>query len=189
MLRFRMWVGAALAIGGALATPNTGTAQTAPDRTLSIMAGGFSYDYDSDQMAPMGALRLDRRISNVLIAEVGVSYARATLDIVDHTPPDPVSREGTGSLGTATVGVQAELPLAYLRPYVGIATGLFVKAEHGQPGANRFMRTTTEFPVGVRIPVAQRVVARAETRLRFDEHTGGDSSVNAELTFGLGWKF
>jgi hypothetical protein len=170
----------------AIAAFTTFAAAQAPERTLSVMTGGFQYDFGGDATSPIATVRLDRRLSNNFVAELGVSWALAKVDIVDNTVPEPTVAEGRSSLGTATVGVQAELPLGPVRPYVGIAAGLFGRVDHPEHG-DRFLRTTMAFPVGVRWPLGDRLTVRGEARVRFDEHQNGASAFDNELLFGFGW--
>jgi hypothetical protein len=109
------------------------------------------------------------------------------VDVVDHSPPDPTVREENSNLTAATMGIRGQLPQGDFRPYVGIPTGIFGRFD---PGAgDRFVRTTAAFRVGLRVTVSERLTARGEARLRFDEHQGGASSADAELLVGFGWRF
>lgn len=155
------------------------------ESTISVLAGGLSYDFEGDGTFPAAALRLDRRVAGSILAEVGFSYALADVQVVDYTTPDPSLVPTNSSITAATVGVQAELPLARVRPYIGIAAGLFGRFDHER--GDRFLRTTMAFPIGVRVPVARGLGLRGELRVRFDEHQGGGSSVNSELLAGLSW--
>jgi hypothetical protein len=170
---------------GAFGRPSSAQA---PDRSVSVMAGGFTYDFGGDRTSPLVGLRFDQRISRHLVAEVGASWALVDVDIVDYSAPDPTVSEGRSSLGSATVGLQAELPLERVRPYAGVSVGLFTRVDHPS-GGDRFVRPMTAFPVGVRVPLGARALARAEARLRFDEHQSGGSAMDTELLVGLGWKF
>lgn len=177
---------AGLLLGALILVPSAASGQV-PERSVSLLVGGFSYDFGGDETFPMAALRLDHRISPHLVAELGTSYALARVDVVDHSQPDPTVREENSSITAATVGIQAELPLRHVRPYAGIAAGLFGRFDAG--GGDRFLRTTTAFPVGVRIPASDRLTARAEVRLRFDEHQDGGSAVDTEMLLGIGWRY
>ena len=157
-----------------------------PTSSVALVFGGFSYDHGGDRTYPMAGLRLERRLSRHLITEVAVSAARVEVDIVDNTQPEPTVERGTSGIGAAMVGVQAELPVRGIRPYVGIAAGLFGRFD--SEGGDRFLRTTTAFPVGVRIALTDRLDYRAEVRARFDEHQSGGSAADAEITLGLGWR-
>lgn len=154
-----------------------------PRRSVSLMAGGFGSDVNESATFGIAAARADWRLSRFILAEVGLSYARGEVEVANHTAATPTySMERTG-LGTATAGVQAQLPLPLVQPYVGIATGLYLRLD--PPGGHRFLSTTTEFPVGVRVPLTRRLGARGEVRLRYDQRQFEGQELGAEITGGL----
>ena len=95
------------------------------------------------------------------------------------------------SLLTATVGLNAELPIPIVRPYVGAAVGLGARFDgDGETyEGDTFVRPMFAFPVGVRIPISPRLGLRAEARFRFDEQTDGRSMTNVEQTVGVSFGF
>ena len=151
-------------------------------REATLAVGVFDYDVADDQTFPMAALRVDWRLTRYLRAEFSAAYA--TGDVEDGVGTDDDIRT---SLGAATVGLRAELPWPYIRPYVGAAGGLF--GRYDEEGGDRFVRPTHAFPVGVRIPLSDRLALRGEVRFRFDEHQGGGTAVNAEQSAGLSFVF
>jgi hypothetical protein len=169
-----------------LAAPATTHAQSG-DRAVSLLAGGFTYDYAGDGTFPIAALRLDRRISGRLVSEVGVSYARVDVTLVEETATDPLPREARSNIFAATVGLQAELPLRHATPFVGIASGLFGRFD--PEGGDRFVRMTTQFPIGLKVPLGSALGLRGEARFRLDEHQSGSSAADTELLIGLSWSF
>jgi hypothetical protein len=146
--------------------------------------GALSYDRADDDNFPMAALRVDWRLRHWLRSEVGIAYALADIPRPGATAADD---DINSSLLAATVGLQAELPVPYVRPYVGASAGLFGRFD--EEGGDRFVRPTMAFPVGVRIPFSSRLGLRAEARFRFDEHEDGRSSPDVEQTVGvsIGW--
>jgi hypothetical protein len=80
-----------------------------------------------------------------------------------------------------TVGLLAELPTPFVRPYAGAAAGVVARFDNGDD----FARPTVAFPVGLRAALSERVGIRAEARFRFDQTPGGASAPNRELTAGL----
>ena len=154
-----------------------------PDREITMSVGALRSDDDSENL-PMAAIRTDWRLRRWLRSEVGVSYAIGSTERLENgvIPAD----ERTLQLGTATVGLRAELPARYLRPYVGIAAGLAVRAE--EDGA-KYVRTTMAFPAGVRVVLSDRVSVRAEARFRFDQRRGGGEAYRVEQTGGLSVAF
>jgi hypothetical protein len=156
-----------------------------PSREASLVVGVLSYDFANDDNFPMAALRFDWRLTRFLRSELSVSYAVAQVD-------DPTGAgDMNASLGAATVGLRAELPIPFVRPYVGAAMGLFgrVDAKDKDAGGSRSIRPTHAFPVGVRIPLSDRAAIRGEVRWRFDQHQGGLTAVDIEKTAGLSFAF
>lgn len=173
------------------AAPSVATAQAAADpaprRSVSLMLGGFGTDVSEGRTFGIAAARADWRLSPWLLAETGLSWARGEVEMANHSGGTPTySMESTG-LGTATVGLQAQLPLPRVQPYVGIATGLYLRLD--KPGGHRFLSTTHEFPAGVRIPLSERLGARAEVRLRYDQQQFSGQELGAETTVGVSLRF
>lgn len=150
--------------------------------------GVLRYDFAgrSDDNFPMAALRADWRLTRFLRSEVDATYALG--DVADATAPDG---ERSTSLATATAGVQAELPFRYLRPYAGVAVGLFGRFDGDEEGTEggRSVRPTTAFPVGLRLAVSPRLAVRAELRFRFDQHDDDTTAPNREQTVGLSFRY
>ncbi|HEU4630275.1 MAG TPA: hypothetical protein VFS08_11065 [Gemmatimonadaceae bacterium] len=167
------------------AQPRRSYFERSPARQLSLSVGVLRYDPADDDNFPMAALRVDWRLRHWLRSEVGLAYALA--DVTPAGAPAGSDEEINSSLLAATVGVQAELPVPYVRPYVGAAAGLFGRLD--EEGGDRFVRPTMAFPVGIRIPLSSRLGLRAEARWRFDEHETGGSAVDVEQTVGVsfGW--
>ncbi len=159
-------------------------------RQLTLSVGALRYAPDGDDNHPMAALRADWRLRRWLRSEFGVSYALASLD-VPVVPGAVEEEEINASLATATVGLLAEAPIPYVRPYVGVAAGLFARFEEDGEAyeGESFVRPTMAIPVGVRIAVSPRLGIRAEARFRFDEHRDGRSRGNVEQTVGLSFGF
>ncbi len=151
-----------------------------PDREITMSVGALRSD-DDDENLPMAALRTDWRLKRWLRSEVGVSYAVGSTERPEGSgviSPDSKSL----MIGSATVGLKAELPARFIRPYVGIAGGLTYRDE--EDGA-RYVRTMMAFPTGVRVALSDRVSLRAEARWRFDQRRIGGETVRVEQTGGL----
>ena len=153
------------------------------DRRLSLVVGVLNVEQPGDDANfPMAALRAEWRLGRFVRSELGASFALGEFDAIA-----PATEDVSSSLATATLGVQAELPLPLIRPYVGAAAGLHGRWVEGD-GAS-FVRPTVAFPVGVRLPLSSRLSLRAEARWRFDEQESGASAVNVEQTAGLSVAF
>jgi hypothetical protein len=148
-------------------------------RSFTLHAGGFSYDQAEGYRAPMLGARLNWALSPVVVTEVGASVAR-----VDASRISPIQATGVENrdLATLSVGVQAQAPLPYVQPYVGISTGLITQVD--RPSGESTVRPTTAFPVGVRVPLSQHVGVRGELRYRFDD-LAGVNRANREATLGV----
>ena len=159
-----------------------------PSRSLTLSVGALRYEPQGDDNHPMAALRDDWRLRRWLYSEFGASYALASLEPANG---DPAADEVNSSLATATVGLRAELPWPYVRPYVGAAAGLFARfdGETDTSESDDFVRPTFAVPVGVRIPLTPTLSLRGEARFRFDEHRDGASVANVEQTVGLSFRF
>ena len=154
-----------------------------PDREITMSVGALRSD-DDDTNLPMAALRTDWRLRRWLRSELGVSYAIGSVDL----PSGGAGAGGSRSvqLGTATVGLRAELPSRFIRPYVGVATGLAFRDEES---ATSYVRTTMAFPAGLRLLLSDRVSLRAEARFRFDRRRTGGEATGIEQTGGLSIAF
>jgi hypothetical protein len=152
----------------------------APSRQLSLSVGALRYSLDGErEHLPMAALRGDWRLTRLLRSELGVSYALGDAPALVPQPGGAATRQA--SVVQGTLGLLAELPTPFVRPYVGAAAGLFGRFD----GDQEVVRPSFAFPVGLRIAFSPRVGLRAETRFRFDEHPSGRSAANTEFTAGL----
>lgn len=153
-----------------------------PRRQIALQVGALRYDLDGRETIPMAALRGDWRLSRVVRSELGLAYALGDAPRTVSgagTPPGPVE----ASLLAATLGLTAELPTPWVRPYVGAAAGLFGRFD-GEGGTS-FVRPTLAVPVGLRAHLSPRLALRAESRFRFDQVPSGRAATNTEFTAGL----
>lgn len=160
-----------------------------PARALTLSVGALRYRDATDDNHPMAALRAEWRLRSWLRSELGMSYALASLDV---TPEGAATAEEIDAhLLAATVGLNAELPIPIVRPYVGAAVGLGARFDgDGETyEGDSFVRPLVAFPVGVRIAVSPRLGLRAEARFRFDEQPDGRSMTNVEQTVGVSFGF
>ena len=157
-------------------------AYSQPERELSLMFGALNYDL-GDENFPMAAVRTDWRLSRWALGEMSLSYALGEVERPADTPGEDLDT----SLLAATVGVLAELPIPYFRPYVGAAFGLFGRFD--EEGGDSFLRPTHAFPVGLRIAISDRLALRGEARFRFDQHQDGRTATDVEQTVGVSFAF
>lgn len=180
-----MVLASALVIGSA----DEASAQDVGKRTVTARAGGLMVDAEGDASKLMLGLGVDWQLSKHVLAEVDGSWSLSDGLIVDYSDPTNYRSWPTKThLATATVGVQAQAVLGPVRPYVGIATGLFVHYDV-KAGGDRFPRYTTAFPLGVRVDVTDRIGLRGELRPRFDVAQSGNAGINLEQTLGLSLRF
>lgn len=149
-------------------------------RQLTLGVGVLQYDLAGRETIPLAALRGDWRLSRLWRGELGLSYGFGDL------PRAPGTAGAPGLVGahvlSPTLGLTAELPTPYLRPYAGAAAGLFARFDDG---GGDFVRPAFAFPVGVRAYLSPRLALRAEARFRFDQQPTGASAPNRELTAGI----
>ncbi len=148
-------------------------------RQVTLGVGVLQYDLGGRETIPLAALRGDWRFGRLLRGELGLSYGFGELP---RTPGDPGVGLVDAHVLAPTLGVLAELPTPYIRPYVGAAAGVFARFDDG---ADDFVRPTLAFPVGLRAVLSPRVALRAEARFRFDQQPAGPSAPTRELTAGL----
>lgn len=153
------------------------------DRDISLVVGVLDYDRGDGDLAPMAALRAEWRLASWVRTELGASYAIASVD----RPDLGAGEDANSNLVHASVGVKAELPHSVLRPYVGAAIGLFGRFDSDD--GEDFVRPSFAVPLGIRIPVGDRVNLRAETRFLFDEHLDGRAVPSRAFTVGLGVRY
>ncbi len=153
------------------------------DRYISLMVGAFDADFAEDRNFPMAALRADWRLSRLIRTELDGTYALVEVPRLPGSPDE----DANSNIFTASLGVQAELPLDIVRPYVGAAVGLFGRFD--QEGGRRFVRPTHAFPLGLRVMVSPRLALRGEVRWRFDSSPNGASTVDREHTAGLSFSY
>jgi hypothetical protein len=163
--------------------------RSGPSRALTLSVGALRYRDAADDNHPMAALRAEWRLRHWLRSELGMSYALANLEVAPEGAE--TAEEIDASLLTATVGLNAELPIPVVRPYVGAAVGLGARFDgDGETyDGDSFVRPLVAFPVGVRLAVSPRLGLRAEARFRFDEQQDGRSMTNVEQTIGVSFGF
>lgn len=151
----------------------------APDREVTMSVGAYR-SQDDDKNLPMASLRTDWRLRRWLRSELGASYAIGSIATPGGgliAPPDQ-----TLQIASATVGIRAELPTQFIRPFLGVAAGL---AYRNEEKGTSYVRTTMAFPAGLRFVLSDRVSLRAEARFRFDQRRTGGEAVGVEQTGGL----
>jgi hypothetical protein len=153
---------------------------------VTLRAGGLTYDRGGDATSLLIGADGEWQLNRHIIAEVGATWSGADASYLDATsnPGSPVHKQTATQLITMTAGVQAQALIGRVRPYLGLAAGLFVRYDK-QASGERFVNSTLAVPGGVRVDVADRLGLRAEVRLRFDTHQDGGSAVNLEQTLGF----
>lgn len=150
-----------------------------PDRDVTMSVGAYR-SQDDDTNLPMASLRTDWRLRRWLRSELGASYAIGSIDTpgggLIAAPPQ------TLQIASATIGIRAELPTQFIRPFLGVAAGL---AYRNEENGTSYVRTTMAFPAGLRFVLSDRVSLRAEARFRFDQRRTGGEAVGVEQTGGL----
>jgi hypothetical protein len=146
---------------------------------ISAAVGAMQFDASGTGTAPVIALRAAFPIvGSWLLAEGNLSYA--SLD-------EQFSNVGS-RIGVAESQLQAQLPLARVRPYLGLGAGWLHYFNNAPPRATS---PTYSAAAGLRVGLSPRVTARAELRLRawnpYTTSSGFDNA--AEWTGGLAYTF
>ena len=152
------------------------TAQTTwPRRAIGLQGGVLYHDYFGDAAAPHVIGRIDWRNSRWVLVGLSAFYAR----------PENPGEPATNMFGSE-LSVQAEAPLQYLRPYIGMGMGIHGTFE--PPGGDRFFAPSTQVMLGFRTLLHERWGAIAEARYRIDQQQGSpDAADNIALTAGITW--
>jgi hypothetical protein len=153
-------------------------AQGAPE--ISVAVGAMQFDAGGTGTAPVIALRAAvPLVGSWLLGEGNFSYA--SLD-------EQFSNVGS-RIGVAEGQMQFQLPLARIRPYLGLGAG-WLHYFNNAPA--RATTPTYSAAAGVRVGLSPRLNARAELRLRgwnpYSQSTDFGASA-AEWTGGLAYTF
>jgi Outer membrane protein beta-barrel domain len=168
------------AVGTLLVSLGGSLRAQAPAREISLAVGASEYDASGTGTAPVMALRLGAPlVGRWMLGDFSLSYA--SLD-------EQFSAVNT-RIGVAEGQLQAQLPAARWRPYVGLGGGWF----HYFNNASGRTATspTLSGSVGMRIALPSSMLLRGELRLRTWE-SGANSGFHnnaAEFTAGLGYAF
>lgn len=157
------------------------TAQAPVGRAVSFSGGASAFDASGTGTAPVFAVRADQPIvGRWLLAEVGVVYARL----------EEQFRTTQTNLGIVEAQLQAQLPLAHFRPFLGL--GLGTAGYLNNAGSRDRWNSTASIAAGARIPLTESMGLRGELRVRgwnFHGIESGFTSGAAETTFGLSLAF
>lgn len=149
---------------------------------ISADVGAMQFDASGTGTAPVIALRAAvPLLGSWLLGEGNFSYASL------H---EQFSNGGT-RIGVAEGQIQFQLPLARIRPYLGVGAG-WLHYFNNAPA--RATSPTYSAAAGLRVGLSPRLAARAELRLRgwnpYSQSTGsGFGASAAEWTGGLAYTF
>ncbi|HEX6573691.1 MAG TPA: hypothetical protein VF042_01870 [Gemmatimonadaceae bacterium] len=143
------------------------------ERTITLQVGAFNHDFYGDESRPMGALRLNWGLRRWVLSELGAFYTQ-----LENPGEDNVHMTGVD------IGLQAQLPHSFFRPYVGLATGINYTDEGD--GGDSFFAPSMQAMGGIRLWLSRNVAIRGEARFRLDEQQSTPNAAdNSELTGGL----
>jgi hypothetical protein len=158
-----------------------------PVHSVSVVGGAFNYDGGSDDYFPLVGIRADRSLSRFIVAEAGLSYAAVASALAAFADETVRTLSPSTPILTADLGVQFQLPLPHVRPYIGASVGAIARGGDDQLAA-RFVRPSYSAAGGVRVDLFNRLGLRAEIRVRQDEHPQWVAT-DFEETVGLSWRF
>jgi hypothetical protein len=180
----RTVLGTLLTLGTLLLSPVPGAAQGdgsdtaasrhAHTRTVSLFAGATQFDLSGTGTTAMVGARADVELNRWFLGELGFGAIR---------PTEQFSSRSTYVF--PEVQLQAQLPLAIVRPYIGAGAGFSTAFARGAGSATTCTATLAS---GLRVLLpGTRTTARAELRVRgiADTFTGA----TADWTLGLGRRF
>ena len=150
--------------------------------TITIAAGASTFDASGTGTAPTLAARFDAPLGvRWLLAEASAGYSR-----FGEQFGGPAT-----NFGVLEGQLQVQLPLARVRPYLGLGTGWASYLSNAY-GRDR-VTATQSVSGGVRLVVSPRMIARGELRVRGWARNGsipdGYVSGAAETTIGIGLRF
>lgn len=154
-------------------------AQSAPERTVSVVGGAMTFDASGTGTAPVFALRVDRTLAGRwLIGEAGLGYAPITEQF----------QSVRTRLGVAELQAQFQAPLPIVRPYIGGGAG--VVAYLTNAGGRGRVAEAVSAAAGLRADLTGRIGLRLEGRLRYwDYNSPGFVNGSGEVTGGLSYRF
>lgn len=154
-------------------------AQTS-SREVSFAAGVSQFDASGTGTAPIAAMRAAAPvIGQWMLGEASLSYA--SLD-------EQFSTSNT-HVGIGEAQLQAQLPAARIRPYIGLGGGWLHYFSNA--GGRSATTPTVSASAGLRLPVSSALLVRGELRFR-SWKSGSDSGFHnnaAEFTAGVGYTF
>jgi hypothetical protein len=166
-----------------LGTSSIARAQTSSpplSQGVTIMGGAFADERGAEGHRPFVSARYERWLSKLVAFEGGVTHARST-----RTNPFN-SRRASASYSSGDLGLQLQVPLGRIRPYVGATIG----GTHFRNNSNddREVGLTHALLVGARIGRFRNASLRTEFRLRRDDIASA-VSYNGEYGLGLTYNF
>jgi hypothetical protein len=150
---------------------------------VSVSVGAMQFDASGTGTVPVIALRAAvPLVGSWLLGEGNFSYASLN---------EQFSNVGT-RIGVAEGQMQFQLPLARVRPYLGVGAGWLHYFSNA--GGRATTSPTYSAAAGLRVGLSPRFTARAELRLRgWDYHSvptgSGFGNSAAEWTGGLAYTF
>ena len=150
-----------------------------PSRGISISRGSMEFDASGTGTADVFALRADRRLAGRwLLGELGLAYAPIREDL----------QPAETRLGVAELQLQAQAPLPYVQPYVGVGLGTLSYLTNAQGRGS--MTEAVSAGAGLRVDIIRNFGLRADGRVRYWDWNGeGFVNGSGEITAGLAYRF
>ena len=169
--------------------PSIADAQSArkasPSHGITIIGGAFLDENGDRGHYPYVSARYERWLSRFVAFEGGVTHARAKRTLFSQVPPFE-ARPVPVTFSSSDLGLQLQLPLGQIRPYVGATIGATYLDDRSQ--GDREVGLTHAVLAGARIGRIRGVGFRGELRLRRDD-IARSISYNAEYGLGLIYNF
>lgn len=153
-----------------------------PVHGVTVMAGAFLDEQGDGGHHPYVSARYERWLSRFVAFEGGLTHARAVREVM--TPQEQWTVATPYSSGD--LGLQLQLPLGHVRPYVGATIGgTFF---HGSNYLGSNTGVTHAVLAGARFGRFRNTSLRTELRVRRDD-IGRSPAFNAEYGLGLTYNF
>ncbi len=149
------------------------------------MGGAFTGDPGDGGHHPYLSARYERWFSRFVAFEGGVTHARSEGTLFSHVAPFE-TRLVPVTFSSSDLGLQLQLPLGHVRPYVGATIGATYLDDRSQ--GNREVGLTHAVLGGARVGRFRGVSLRGELRLRRDD-IAKEIWYNSEYGLGLTYVF
>lgn len=184
----RLVVSSSVLVAGLMSIAIPASAQgvrgTGPTHLFAVVGGQFIDDVNEENgPVGFGGIRAGQELGRFFLAEATASYMATSTSFIDI--PGGIRATST-PFTSADIGLEAQLPLGPLAPYIGAAIGAYHRS--GTDDVEREQGLSRALMGGARLRFAHRYFAQGEVKIRRDEYSFG-RTINAQYVYGLGVRF